>query len=561
MNRSTALGWTAALLGLAAPAWAAPQCEEVRPLEPTRLLRRLSLDLRGHAPAMEELRAVSSGALAPLDAARSYLQDPGFVSVLRAHHETLLWPNLEQVELVPQNHIIYPLTRPSGDIVYVSPLRSVFVRSSGPGNIYEPCLDEPAEFDADGQLLLKPQMVGTTTVAWLDGWVEVHPYWAPETTVKVCALEAIESERAPACPEDGTRYPFVEPTCANIQRTAEEFDLPFRNADVDCGGPLSIFAPGCACGSDLRRCVTPETLAQIRASFDEQALRIGDRVVHQDRPYHEMLTDPVVEVNGPIAHYVRHMARLSLDLFADPDATAPMEAVPLGYVDEAWVELARTGRHSGVLTTPAYLMRHAAWRQRAHRFYNAFECSSFEPSGPLPSPLDACSQRQDLSERCGCADCHRTLEPMASHWGRFAEYGFMALPEAQFPASGLQYCSSPYEGIEHLFNCSRLYELDPVGEEADYFGALNAFVFRDAQERAAIEAGPRALVEASVASGRFGACAVERLWTRLMHRPPTSDERAEILPALARGFAEADHRLSWLVEQIVTRDAYGRAPR
>lgn len=547
-------------LGLGGSAQAEPQCEEVRPLEPTRLLRRLSLDLRGRAPDYAELTAVGAGELDLEEAARRWARSEAFLRVMRGHHEELLWPNLDHIELIPQNHVIHPMLRPSGNVVYVSPLRSVFVRAAGPGSLYEPCLDEPAEFDDDGHLVLKPLLVGSSTVAWLDGWVEVQPYWAPDTTVKVCALEAIESERAPACPEAPERYPFVEPICQDLARTARQFDLPFRGADVECGGPLAVFAPGCGCGSDLRRCATPDTLAAIRAGFNEQALRVVDRVLTEGRPYHAILTDRGIDVNGPVAHYMRHMARLTFDLFADPDPDAPMAEVPLAFADPGWVRIERGGRHSGVLTSPAYLMRHAAWRQRAHRFYNAFECASFEPSGPLPSPLAPCSQRQDLTERCGCEGCHRTLEPMAAHWGRFAEYGFMPLNEDRFPTRGLERCAPPFDSIEHLFNCTRQYELDPVGEEAEWVGYLNAYVFRDRAEAARIEAGPRALVQTSVQSGRFAACTVERMWTRLMHREPTETELAEVLPDLAERFVDSDHDLAALVEWIVTQPAYGRAP-
>ena len=538
----------------------APICEATSPMSPTRLLRRLSIDLRGRAPTLAELEAARDGELHPGAAIDAWVRSPEFVGVLRAHHERLLWPNLEQIELVPQNHVLFPYPRPSGHVTYVSPLRSVFVRASGPGYLYEPCLDEPARFDQDGHLVLEPLVVGSSTVAWLDGWVEVEPYWAPGTTIKVCALEAIESERAPVCPDDPERYPFIEPTCQNIDRTARQFDLPFRDSDVDCGGPLAVFAPGCGCGSDLRRCHTQETLARLRASFNEQALRIGDRVIEEGRPYHEMLTDRTVEVNGAIAHYLRHQSRLTLDLFADPDPDAPMASVPLGWADEAWRSLERTGRHSGVLTTPAYLMRHAAWRQRAHRFYDAFECSSFTPSGPLPSPFEPCSQREDLTERCGCADCHRTLEPMAAHWGRFAEFGFMNLDEARFPTRGLQLCRPPFESLEQLYNCTRLYELQPVGEEQAYLGYLNAYVFRSPDEQRNIAEGPRKLVGESVASGRFARCAVERMWTRFMHRGPTAEEAAQVLPELTRSFVDGGYDLRALVASITRLPAYGRAP-
>lgn len=563
-HRSLSLGGLALMIamgpGPAAFAQENAVCEAAAPLSPTRLLRRLSLDLRGRAPSYDELEAARSLGAVPEGTVEAWLHSDGFLRVMRAHHASLLWPNLDEVELVPQTHLLYPLPRESG-VVYVSPLRSAFFRAAGPGNLFEPCEDRPAELDAEGRLVLWPRRVGDTVVAWVDGWVEVRPYWDPSTTVRVCALEALEAERAPACPDDPERYPFLEPTCAGIAATATALGLPFRGADVDCEGPLALLAPGCGCGSDLRRCHTDATLTRLRASFNEQALRIVDQVLREGRPYHEILIEPTIEVNGPIAHYLRHQSRLSLDLFADPDPTAPMASIPLAFSSPEWHPIERSGRHAGVLTAPAYLMRHAAWRQRAHRFYAAFECSSFEPRGPLPSPSDPCSQPLDLTQRCGCADCHQTLEPMAAHWGRFAEFGFMNLTEDRFPAIGLSsVCRAPFESLEQLFLCSRLYEVEPVGEESDYFGHLNAYVFRTAEEVDNIEQGPRKLVEASVASGRFAACAVERMWTRFMHRAPTDVERRDTLPELTRAFIEGGADLRDLVRAIVALPAYGRAP-
>ncbi|MEO1232051.1 MAG: hypothetical protein AAFZ18_24440 [Myxococcota bacterium] len=536
------------------------QCEVATPMSPTRLLRRMSLDLRGRAPSFSELETIQADGSSPAELLQSWLGSDAFLGVMRKHHEELLWPNLEQVEFVPQQHLLFALPREDGTSTLLSPVRSIFVRTAGAGNLYYPCRNEPQSYDQDGRLILEPLLVGTTTVAWLDGYIEVQPYWAPETTVKVCALDALEGETAAVCPASAERYPLLENSCVALDRTARAVNLPFRGEFVDCGGPLAIFAPECGCGSDLRRCQTPQTLERTADSFNAQALRIIDRVISEGRDYADILTEARIEVNGAIAHYLRHQSRLNFNLFADPDPDAPLESVNLTFTDRDWLPVERTGRHSGVLTSPAYLLRHAAWRQRAHRFYNAFECSSFVPAGPIPSPFEACSQREDLTERCGCADCHRTLEPMAAHWGRFAEYGFMNLTEERFPSRGLRRCSPPYTDLEEVFLCSRLYELEPVGEEADYFGFLNAYVFRSPEEQLRIEAGPRALVQASVDSGRFAGCAVERMWTRFMHRTPTDDERAEVLPELTQSFRRSNHDLRVLLTEIVTHPAYGRNP-
>ncbi|MEL6545885.1 MAG: hypothetical protein AAFQ82_14745, partial [Myxococcota bacterium] len=230
-------------------------------------------------------------------------------------------------------------------------------------------------------------------------------------------------------------------------------------------------------------------------------------------------------------------------------------------VDTAWVPLLRGGRHSGVLTSIAYLLRFPTNRARAHRYYNAFECSSFIPSGPLPPPSDPCSQHEDLTLRCGCDSCHESLEPMAAHWGRYAEYGFGALDESEYPdVIGTGRCEAPFENIETLLECLRLYELDPVGEELPYEGQLVSLVFRSTEEREKVAEGPRKLVDDGIESGALARCTAERMWTLLMRRSPSTSEIAQQIPELAELFRSSGYDLKELVKEIVLSPAYGRSP-
>ena len=561
MMRNTLL--VAALAAsLAAPSAASAQdvCEDVsRPLSGQRLLRRISLDLRDSVPTGLEIEAQRGEDAVGEDVLERYLGSEDFVGVMRRYHEALLWPNIDQIQIVPDTHMLYPLELTPGDPIYVSPVRSVFVRAVGDGNIFVPCKDEPAEFDAQGNVILEPVLVGTTTVSWVDGYVEVEPYWAPGTTVKVCALDALPNTAGALCPGPVSRYPFLESICAQFDGYAQAVQAPFRNTEVACDSPLAILAPECACGPNLRHCMTPETNQQIRRSLLDQMLRVVDHTIAEDRPYREVLSTKTVEFNGPVVHYLRYMSGLSFDISGGLDATAPPPELIYAQVD-TWVPVARTGRHSGVLTTPGYLLKHQSARQRAHRFYNAFECSSFIPAGPLPSPFEPCSQHEDLTQRCGCDACHKTLEPMAAHWGRFSEYGFTHLDEARYPTRAGASCTPPLSSVLQLFQCFRYYELDPVGEEVPYQGMLNAYVFRGPEDVENIEAGPGRLVQDSLQSGRFASCTVRRLWTHLMRREPTLDESAEVLPDLSAVFEASDHDLKALVKTIVSHPAYRRMP-
>lgn len=536
-----------------------PTCvDEARPLPPQRLLRRLSLDLRGRAPTVAEILAQSGRDSVSEATVQSFLDSDDFVGVMRQHHASLLWPNIDQIELVPETHILYPYPIGEGDLVYFSAVRAAFVRAVGSTNIFVPCLPEPARFDDDGQLILEPVVVGDEVVAYQEGYVEVSPYWAPETTIKVCALDALDAPTGTVCPGPTERYPFSETICAQFDGFAGLVSAPFRNTQTSCDGPLSILAPECGCGPDLRYCVTPETNAEIRASLLEQALRIVDHVIARDEPYEQILLTKDIEFNGPVVHYLNHMSRLSFDTYARIDSTAPPP--PLSYADRRWVPVSRTGRHAGVLTSPGYLLKFQTGRQRAHRFYNAFECASFIPNGPLPSPFEPCSQREDLTQRCGCDACHQTLEPMAAHWGRYAEYGFGHLSEAEYPFVVDDRCTPPVRGVEQLFECFRFYELEPVGQEEPYFGFLLPYVFRTLDERQNIEQGPAKLVQDSLTSGRLDRCTVRRMWTHFMRREPNLDEDGSEIPQLTADYVAAGRSLKSLVSAIVRHPAYGRQP-
>jgi len=553
-----ALFMVAASAVAGAPAIAAAQeaCETARPLSASRLLRRVSLDLRNRIPAYDELQDARERGAVGDDVIASYLDSAGFRSVMREHHAELLWPNLGATEMFSPSHVLYPYEVGDGQAVYYSPLRAAFVRAVGDGSLYTPCRYEPAEYDEDGHLVLEPVMVGTTTVGWAEGYVEVEPYWAPGTTVKVCALDARDHLTGRACPGPAERYPLAEPTCRQIANLDRYMQEPFRDSVVDCNSPFAFLSPDCGCGPGLRHCVTPQVAGVIQQSFIEQQMRMVDRVVEAGRPYEDLLTSVELDWNGPLVHYMRYQVGLVLDLFAgDPSAWSLPD---LDYSDAGWATSEASPQHAGVLTTPGYLLRFSANRMRAHRYYDAFECRSFVPNGPLPSPFEACSQREDLTERCGCDACHVTLEPLASHWGRFAEFGIGALSEETFPAVLGASCTPPIDGPEQFYRCTRFYEIDPQGEEIAYRNWLNAYVFREPEEHELIERGPTARVEASVRDGTIQRCVVERMWTRFMHRPPTPAERTSVLPEIVDTFDAAGRRLDALVESIVAHPAYRR---
>lgn len=549
-------------LALSSNAFGAPAddtCQAAEPLDGQRLLRRLSLDLRGTVPSYEEALEQHGKNDVSESKIEEMIRSPELVQTIRKFHEASLWPNLDQVDLVPGANMLYPYELAPGVRIYMSPLRAVFTRTTG-SNLYVPCKPEPARFDADGKVIADPLMMGTSIIAYQEGYVEVEPYWAPGTRIKVCGFDAQTADSAPLCPGPGERFPFVEPYCQQYQNAATSVRAPFRSSLVSCEAPMSLFAPGCGCGPNLKLCHSLESRALLRKSLLDQELRIVEDVVSHDQPYHQILLTKHVEVNGPIAHYLTHQSRLAFDVYGDPDATS---AVPpgLSFTDaDRWLPVERTGRHSGILTTPGYLLRFQSNRSRANRFYSAFECSTFIPSGPLPSPFEPCSKHEDLTKRCGCDACHKALEPLASHWGRFSEYGLTPIDDARFPRALGQSCTVPISSVEQLFRCYRFYKIDAVGEEVPYRYQLNSYVFRTPEEVVNIEQGPALLANHAIQSGQFSTCTARKMWTHFMRRAPTSDEETQVIPDLVTKYEAANFNLKQLVRAIVLHPAYRRLP-
>ena len=546
----------------ASPASAQDQevcADEAVELDGARLVRRMSLDLQNRLPTMREMRdeVAEDGSLLDGTVDR-FMASDGFLQMVREHHADLLWPNLNQVQVVPNTQLLIPFDAGDGSQIWYAPIRSLFTRVvEGQGTLYPTCRNEPAEFDDQGRVILEPTFVEDAIVAYSEGYVEVTPYWAPDTTIKVCALDAQPDLVATVCPGPAERYPFAENSCRGATGVDPLLEEPFRGSQVACGSSLNILAPGCGCGANLRHCAPVPIIEQILQDLIEQQMRIVDRVVSEDRPYEEILTARELGWNGRLVHYLRYLAPTNGGLY--PGNLEDYSLPDIEYTDESWYTTTRGTLHAGVLTSPGYLMRFAADRMRAHRYYNAFECRAFTPSGPLPSPFEPCSQREDLTERCGCDSCHITLEPLSAHWGRFAANGYGALNPIEFPRDFGGRCTFPFASVEDFQICTRVYNLNAMGDSAQYANMLNGYVFRSPDEYPILETGPRLRVESSVDRGVIQSCLAERMWAELMRREPDAIETAEVIPELIERFEAEGRSLKALVRAIVELAAYRRA--
>ncbi len=535
---------TTALGILVASSWpfelTAQVCEPGSPQDNLQYLRRLSLDLRGRVPSFDELYTLANSNAIDQTLIDQMLESPDFVARMRGIHRDLLWTNVTDTRVAGN---VWRLRGPSNRGQY--PSAAYYISANGRANRYRgdqvPCLDEPATFDSNtGEILTTPEP-GNPNIR-REGWVEVSPYWAPETTIKVCAFDAQETL-----------------TARDEQGRA-----------VDCSAATS--SRGCGCGPNLRFCESgpDETRLTLLESMNEQLFRFVDTLITQNRPYTDILKAKDMEVNGPISHWLRHQALTGAGdgLIARREQNYTVPELDFAAVD-TWQEVQRGERHSGVLTMPGYLVKFQSDRGRANRFYNAFLCQHFEAVSALPPATDACHLEADLTKRCGCKDCHIAVEPAAAYWGRWGEAGLMPLNEDFFPklntcciAGGA--CTNEQRRIYNTNFCNRFYYTErdltgPGDPTASYVGTLRAYVFADAVREASIETGPEGIADSAIASGAFAQCTVKRMWKQFMAREPRADED-QTIAELTESF-KTNYNLKTLIKELVTRPEYIQAGR
>ena len=510
-----------------APPDAKGACNDTVEVDRFRLLRQLTLDLWGRAPSEDELRTLVSG---EVDEARvdTMLASNEFDRFVERHHADLLWPSVNGLDFVPIAGLLLP-TAQYGDGGDGNRLFNIFIALYQRRELYAACKDEPAVFDEDGEPVFEDMVDGTRR----EGYVFVEPYWAPGTQIKVCAAEA------------------------SVRPTNEYGD--------GCASFQGMYSGQCGCGPNLEHCADLSVAQTLLPMLREQLMRMVRGPIDGNRPYTEVLTTVEEELNGPLAHYYRHLAPLAIDPIVLVPPVAPAELAELPYTDFAWRTFRRTPElHSGVLTSLAYMLRFQTARARANRYSNAFLCEPFQaPVEGLPIPNDECSQEPNLSERCGCNYCHSKLEPAAAHWGRFAEAGTLYLDPQVYPVFDSR-CAACAENPQREcgFICDRFYVTD-IGhpKEAQYAGVLKAYEWRTREQIARMELGPKALVEDAITDGRLASCSTVQLFRRLYKREPTEAEVNGELLELSRAFQAGGFNFKSLVKSLVQSPGYRRLVR
>lgn len=525
------------LLALSLPATEAlaQTCEAGDPQSALQYLRRLSLDLRGRVPDLREIDEVlAAGHVEPALIERM-IQSDELVRQTERMHRDLLWTNITDQRLTNnQWQVQAPGNRGRFGVIPAYTLAAPARAQRYRGDQYASCLDQPAQRDEEtGEILTTPDP--TDPMITREGWVEVQPYWAMGTTIKVCAFDA--------------------------QDNLTGLDPGGRTVDCSSG----VNSKQCGCGPNLRWCesLQDNTKLKILSSMDQQLLRFANDIVKNDRPYTDLLKGKDMEINGPISFWLRTQTQIpGGTLVQSAQQNYPVPELPFEATD-TWVKVDRGERHSGVLSMPSYLVKFQSDRGRANRFYNAFLCQHFEPRTALPPSSDPCHQELDLTQRCGCKDCHVALEPAAAHWGRWAEAGLMPLNVQQYPKyNGC--CTTPRGAcppgqMSNAALCQRFYITAreaprPDSPMARFLGVMKPYVFADAAIEANIAGGPEKIADEAIASGEFAACTAKRLWTQFMAHNPAVEDQAR-LEEITAGFKQG-YSLRKLIREIVTSDQY-----
>ncbi len=534
-GRSKPGTWIAFALGLllgAAPASAMASANAACPppsapdalSTPTEQLRAASLDLRGTTPTMQEyddlLAAVAAGndpqaALGGF--IKGWLSSLDFADQLVRLHRDKLWNAIDNFRLL---HVPGAVAQ-SGNVYW---------RNGGNVAVHwrgnrVPCLDEPATWDEDGQIIFKPQPDGTKR----EGFVMVAPYWAPTTQIKVCAVDAQDT----------------------VTSASGKF----------CGALGMGYEAGCGCGPNMRWCRYGDTDGQILRSFSTALDRQIRDVLAEDRPYTDLFTEKVAWINGPIAFFWRHQAQVSTPLRLSP---VPLDVntlpdLPFAAMD-TWVKIELPKAHAGILSAPAFLLRFQTNRARGNRFYSAFLCQPFQaPDTGIPVDAAAALAEPDLQLRAGCKYCHGLLEPVAAFWGRWVENGAAYLDPMGFPPfhSGCDTCAKT--GNLCTPECKLFYNTKALSDkEKTFLGWLEAYTFLASAHQKHIDQGPKLMALTAAVDQRLPRCVARRTAEWLLGRELVDEEELAWTDTLAVEFAQGGFKMRSLVATIVASDVYRR---
>ncbi|MBL4633653.1 MAG: hypothetical protein JKY56_07265 [Kofleriaceae bacterium] len=503
-------------------------CGPTDSIDKYRLLRQLSLDLRGTIPTVAEYEALHEQTDVSADVLEAMLSSDAYFTQVRGYHRSLIWAGLEDGMSIVTNR---RRLASAGN----RPYRIKQLRRRYRGRSDIECFNrEQIEFDAEGRPIPMEVTVDSTcrrNECRREGYVRIAPYWAPDTSIKICAYDA------------------------------QDYELDLN------GNRCGVFNtnPGCGCGQDLRNCLPTggtEAHSRVRDALAEESTRIFEATIRAGKSYFDAFTTRTTYVNGLLSHFYRYLSgEVALELANGRAYDHQIDNIPvLAFDDPAWVPVERNSVHSGVLTTPGFHLRFTSNRARTNRFYSAFRCEPFVSSEGLPAEMSA-TPNPNLRERPGCAACHQSLERAAAHWGRWrtdGEFGFFDEPSMDFSAQreDCQRCT----GSECSSFCDSYFitanNSSHPDELSQWQGYPRARAWLSEGEAGAIETGPSGLVTAQTDRDTIATCTVRNLAQHLLNRELSEDELLVWVPSLTSQFAESGYNFQSLTRNLVTDERY-----
>ena len=479
----------------------------------TRLLRALSLDIRGVVPEVGDYDQLDGNGV-PDSLLDAWLSSPEFTQQVVRHHRSLFWNNVEGVDLIDADSRLSDVD----GIWYVDDNPSLVFRGENDAH----CGDFEATFDVYG----RPNTVSVGGDVVQEGWVWVTPYWDLTTPIKVCAFDA----------------QMVELT----------------QGGTDCKTNKSENDTECGCGPNLQWCHISGLEEEIATAFGTDLdLRVA-RIIDGDLSYLDLFNDSTGYVNGPIVGFYRYLTGKVDDVDFGEGQVDLARLPDVVWDDKDFTSVALGAEHAGVLTSPAWLLRFQTNRGRANRFYNSFLCQPFQPPAGGVTDLDNPNPTLDLTSRAGCQYCHALLEPAAAHWGRWPQSGAGYLDPQTHPPFDQACQACALSGGDCPDRCDNHYLTQPLNsEQDDYLGWLLSYEFLEDRHQSHVEEGPTLLVNTTVTDGRLPDCITTKTAEWLMGREMTEVD-GPWLDQLSTDFVGGDFQYKALVKQIITSDNYRR---
>ena len=487
--------------------------EPVVELNTLDMARSLSLQLRGVVPTIDEMQQIESIGGIDEGLLNQWLDSEAFEEQVIRHHRSLFWNSAPQNDLEIRRLIFY-----SNGLFYRK-FTSVYNR----GLTRVSCTDwentNVNQWNQPQVTQLGIENIGGQEVPFIDeGWVWVTPYWS-DSPIKVCAYDAQTN--------------------------------PINNDGVDCSNADSNKVAGCGCGPNLQWCMNRTIQTVYKESFADELSERVRKVVSEEQPYSNILTDQTMYFNGPLSFYYEY-----LDPFI-ARTSRPIDNIPqLDYSDtDTWIEVETSPLHSGALTAPGWLLRHQTNRGRANRFYEAFLCSTFVP--PAGGIVDEASSTPDLSLKQGCAECHTRLEPWRAYWGRWEEVSSSYITEDEFPSFSQECADCSALGNCNGY-CRNNYMVEPIhADDTPYIGWYMPYVYLKMEQRYFPDDGPSNWVDDVTANGELSTC-VTKNTAQWIYGWEHEEIDPELLLEWSTSFEQSGQNYRHLVYEMVMHPAYGR---